>query len=796
MTLALVTSLAGCATLAPSASDIQSIDTIGDNLSLAASLQNKYAGKGDFNYREAKYNVDPGAVFEMESAYSLEALGGGNTLEAKNVIEVFIDSSLTIPAGALVTYSEEEKTYIVAPPSTSAPLSPEYGKNREEHPWGYAGEYYMVTYYDLETGAKFEKPEITIFTIANEVGSPYLSFKKNEAGYPEYEWTAVKGADSYHVFLLTETANMPFTIGENITETSVVHMETTDLGSTDVLNLFYRDGEFAYTYAYVLAEKDGVLSQSSNLLSINYIRSSLVYSFAIDHPSMKANLDNINMLSSYMPVEMCDGSVVMYPVTYSLDEYKVQTLMDVFDTELDGVSMSQKFGTMPVYADGTDISFTVFFSNYKEADFEQKLAAKVAELEAQKSKGGTSNGPVITRESDDEDVAQPTEDASGLREEISEPMVESMSQPKSTASFSIENAEKSAESSENKETNSGNDQELQEIASNNTIYASSALSEYLAITMLSGEEAIDISMFKEASDTDYLVDCFLEAIYQNPMVLSVNGLGLSNDGSTVYVEYGQDKAELQEKQNEIVAEVNRTIGEIITANMSDYEKEIAINNYLCETAEYDMDALDNAMENDMYPDEEFDDSFTPYGILVNKVGVCASYASSFKLLADAAGLESVVVTGYLNGNLPHAWNRVLIDGEWLTIDVTNNDNPNLFNAFLNLPDDTSGLILLEDDEYVLNNRVNEFVGVTNEFEYYRMSDKYYSVEEIASFLAEGLTQDGRVALRTDENLAHDELMVILEDMVQSPKMKLSNDELSEMEIYMNLGVISLFPASE
>ncbi|MCQ4691469.1 hypothetical protein NE575_19840, partial [Clostridium sp. SL.3.18] len=42
--------------------------------------------------------------------------------------------------------------------------------------------------------------------------------------------------------------------------------------------------------------------------------------------------------------------------------------------------------------------------------------------------------------------------------------------------------------------------------------------------------------------------------------------------------------------------------------------ELAINQYLCDTAEYDMDALDNAEKNNFETvDEQFNDSLTPYG---------------------------------------------------------------------------------------------------------------------------------------------------------------------------------------
>ena len=81
----------------------------------------------------------------------------------------------------------------------------------------------------------------------------------------------------------------------------------------------------------------------------------------------------------------------------------------------------------------------------------------------------------------------------------------------------------------------------------------------------------------------------------------------------------------------------------------DREKELAINNYLCENGTYDYDALDNAEQYGYQRvDPEYNDAFTPYGILIDGKGVCASYAGSFKLLADAAGLKSIVTLSLIH----------------------------------------------------------------------------------------------------------------------------------------------------
>ena len=46
--------------------------------------------------------------------------------------------------------------------------------------------------------------------------------------------------------------------------------------------------------------------------------------------------------------------------------------------------------------------------------------------------------------------------------------------------------------------------------------------------MLNGVENIDLTPFNESSDRDYLVDAFLEAQYQNPLILGIESAGISD----------------------------------------------------------------------------------------------------------------------------------------------------------------------------------------------------------------------------------------------------------------------------
>ena len=303
--------------------------------------------------------------------------------------------------------------------------------------------------------------------------------------------------------------------------------------------------------------------------------------------------------------------------------------------------------------------------------------------------------------------------------------------------------------------------------------------------MLCHEEAIDLSMFPEAGDSDYLVNAVMEAYSQNPLIGSLNRYGYDYSTSTLYLEYEYSEEEQKEMQEAVLAEADKVVSEIITDDMSDVEKEFAINNYLCSSAEYDYGALENAEANNFETvDHEYAHSFTPYGVLLNKVGVCASYSGAFKVLADKADLECYVVTGYLNGNLPHAWNRVSLDGQWVTVDSTNNDNEKYVNALLNIPDYMSSGLLVEDDTYLLSDALASMTADKEESEFYRVENKYYNPDELQAELEILLEKGETFTIRTDYTITEDEMREILQTA-------LTNAQVPEVKVYMFLGVLTV-----
>lgn len=70
------------------------------------------------------------------------------------------------------------------------------------------------------------------------------------------------------------------------------------------------------------------------------------------------------------------------------------------------------------------------------------------------------------------------------------------------------------------------------------------------------------------------------------------------------------------------------------------------------------------------------ESYSEYGVFVNKTAVCEGYARAFDLCMRLLGIQDIIVTGTAdNGQTSgsHAWNAVCLDGNWYQVDVTWDD---------------------------------------------------------------------------------------------------------------------------
>lgn len=132
--------------------------------------------------------------------------------------------------------------------------------------------------------------------------------------------------------------------------------------------------------------------------------------------------------------------------------------------------------------------------------------------------------------------------------------------------------------------------------------------------------------------------------------------------------------ELDEYQLEIYDKASSVISEIIKPDMTDYEKELAVHDYIVLHTKYD-EAYINAL-GIMSPNAD-----NPYGGLINGRTICSGYSTTFQLFMDM--LEIPCKTIYAEDFMgdEHSWNIVEISGSWYYVDVCWDDPiPDLDNA--------------------------------------------------------------------------------------------------------------------
>ena len=201
---------------------------------------------------------------------------------------------------------------------------------------------------------------------------------------------------------------------------------------------------------------------------------------------------------------------------------------------------------------------------------------------------------------------------------------------------------------------------------------------YIAANMFAGQTAIDMSRFLADPAAPTVYDAANEAVLQNPYITDVFPvIGFNNN--VLYVDYEITTEQRVAAAARIKDKVDSVTAAIITPDMGDREKALAINKYLATNAVYDYAGADFANKGHTRDEylEKFPTSWTAEGVLIQGTGVCVSYAAAYKALADAAGLNTVTVVGTADNSdtdNAHEWIKAQINGTWRVIDPTWNSN--------------------------------------------------------------------------------------------------------------------------
>ncbi|MBQ3155386.1 MAG: leucine-rich repeat protein [Clostridia bacterium] len=100
--------------------------------------------------------------------------------------------------------------------------------------------------------------------------------------------------------------------------------------------------------------------------------------------------------------------------------------------------------------------------------------------------------------------------------------------------------------------------------------------------------------------------------------------------------------------------VARVVAECITDDMTEFEKALALHDWLINNADYTTHCT----------------FFGAEGVLVYGEGVCQSYTDAYAMLLDAVGVAHKPV---VSASMNHTWNLVQLDGEWYHVDCTWDD---------------------------------------------------------------------------------------------------------------------------
>ncbi|NLL90844.1 MAG: hypothetical protein GX222_00275 [Ruminococcaceae bacterium] len=157
-------------------------------------------------------------------------------------------------------------------------------------------------------------------------------------------------------------------------------------------------------------------------------------------------------------------------------------------------------------------------------------------------------------------------------------------------------------------------------------------------------------------------------MYDNPEIFWVNFLDInyvvSNSGTEIEIDNIYSESEIKNMKEELDTVVADIISQMKSENITDeYDKASYLHDYLVGICDYDLTGTAKNAHN-------------AYGSLVERTAVCDGYVHGYRLLLDAAEIESCFVVGEVAGQkgiTPHAWSLVNFSGVFTFVDPTWND---------------------------------------------------------------------------------------------------------------------------
>lgn len=248
------------------------------------------------------------------------------------------------------------------------------------------------------------------------------------------------------------------------------------------------------------------------------------------------------------------------------------------------------------------------------------------------------------------------------------------------------------------------------------VNGTSDIVKFIAANMMAGRYSMDVRNYYTDPTID-IQQAFFEAIYQNPYLQLADERAVYTvrfNNPYLVVSDSSNRSAIKKEREELLNRTKDIVNQIITPNMTDRQKALAINQWLIDHASYDEPAADALLSaknrgeaSKVYTKYPY--SWNAYGVIMLSKGVCVSYAQGFKILADLAGLKSIYVTGTANvSGVGHAWNKVYMDGKWQVVDVTWDDTSNNNTKYFGITDSQSNRV--QDDDFIVKRFIPDYAA--------------------------------------------------------------------------------------
>ena len=230
-----------------------------------------------------------------------------------------------------------------------------------------------------------------------------------------------------------------------------------------------------------------------------------------------------------------------------------------------------------------------------------------------------------------------------------------------------------------------------------------------------------------------------------------------------------DTSKLTDKEKETLDMAKDALKEMkIKDDMSDFEKEKAVYDWITSSLQHDQGALT------VIPTTQ-EDCDNPYGVLKYHNAVCVGYATTFRMFMQMMDIECMVEH---NNEKYHSWDVAKIDGDWYITDIYS-DAGNGNYAHFNM---TNNMFTQEQ------NWDQEFFPVANSLKYnmaYQNKQTVDSVYDIPKALRKAMDkQQGSLMIAFKEKI-DDEKAQIANAAVSSVSDMLMNNNYKDMPYAIN-----------